>query len=164
MQFAKDSIYIALRDRLAALNPGRTITLDGVTRPAVVVEENLPLRAAPALPSAFYLQFGGVRKVRLYEKAPRPLLAQEVGITYSASGTGEAGLDQGRELGALDAELLQICSPPSTAKYDYTQTPPAPLGSTVIWDAPQLEQPQFSQGGLSRRARLTLYFFPEVNC
>ncbi len=42
MQFAKDSFYIALRDRLAVLNPARTVYLDGVTRPAVIVAENQP--------------------------------------------------------------------------------------------------------------------------
>ena len=28
MQFTKDSFYMALRDRLAALNPQRTVTLE----------------------------------------------------------------------------------------------------------------------------------------
>ncbi len=36
MQFAKDSFYMALRERLASLNPQRTVTLNGATRPAVV--------------------------------------------------------------------------------------------------------------------------------
>jgi hypothetical protein len=39
MQNAKDSFYIALRTRLAALNPERTILLRGTKRPGILVEE-----------------------------------------------------------------------------------------------------------------------------
>jgi len=42
MQFAKDSFFLALQQKLAGLNPARTITLNGATDPAVVVVENLP--------------------------------------------------------------------------------------------------------------------------
>ena len=40
MQNAKDTFYVTLRDRLAAVNPARTMVLRGVTRPGVLVEEN----------------------------------------------------------------------------------------------------------------------------
>ena len=40
MQNAKDTFYVTLRDRLAALNPARTMVVRGVTRPGVLVEEN----------------------------------------------------------------------------------------------------------------------------
>jgi hypothetical protein len=40
MQRAKDTFYITLRDRIAALNPARTVLVRGVVRPAVLVEEN----------------------------------------------------------------------------------------------------------------------------
>ena len=47
MQFAKDSFFLALQERLAALNPVRSVTLNGATVPAVVVVENLtPTSAA----------------------------------------------------------------------------------------------------------------------
>ena len=39
MQNAKDSFYIALRTRLAAINPERTILLRGAVRPGILVEE-----------------------------------------------------------------------------------------------------------------------------
>ena len=42
MQFAKDSFFLALQQRLAALNPARTVTLNGATVPAILVVENLP--------------------------------------------------------------------------------------------------------------------------
>ncbi len=40
MQNAKDTFYVTLQARLAALNPARTMVLRGVTRPGVQVEEN----------------------------------------------------------------------------------------------------------------------------
>ena len=39
MQNAKDSFYMALRTRLAAINPERTILLRGAARPGILVEE-----------------------------------------------------------------------------------------------------------------------------
>ena len=48
MQAAKDSFYMALRTRLAGLNPTRTMVIDGVTVPAIVVRENLEPRFVEA--------------------------------------------------------------------------------------------------------------------
>jgi len=39
MQNAKDSFYMALRARLTAINPQRTILLRGAVRPGILVEE-----------------------------------------------------------------------------------------------------------------------------
>ena len=39
MQNAKDSFYMALRTRLVAINPSRTILLRGAVRPGILVEE-----------------------------------------------------------------------------------------------------------------------------
>ena len=61
MQFAKDSFYLALRDRLAALDPERKVLVDGVERPAILVIENKPVNAAPPLPNAYYLAWGRQR-------------------------------------------------------------------------------------------------------
>ncbi len=41
MQNAKDSFYMALRTRLAAINPERTILLRGAVRPGILAEETL---------------------------------------------------------------------------------------------------------------------------
>ena len=53
MQPTKDSFYIALRDRLVAVDPNRTVTLDGATRPAIAVMENEPPNGAPLLCDVF---------------------------------------------------------------------------------------------------------------
>ena len=39
MQNAKDSFYMALRTRLASINPERTVLLRGTVRPAILLEE-----------------------------------------------------------------------------------------------------------------------------
>ena len=57
MQSAKDSFYSALRDRLAVVNPGRSVTLQGVARPAIFVAENEPIiSAAPPAECSLRLQ------------------------------------------------------------------------------------------------------------
>ena len=61
MQFTKDSFYMALQQRLAALNPQRTITLSGATRPAVVVAENELVIPIVPLPEAFYIEWGAAQ-------------------------------------------------------------------------------------------------------
>ncbi len=58
MQFAKDSFLLALQQRLAGLNPARTVTINGATVPAVVAVENLPPSAAEPQPNAFYIEWG----------------------------------------------------------------------------------------------------------
>ncbi len=40
MQDARDTFYVALRGRLAAINPDRTIVVRGQVRPGILVEEN----------------------------------------------------------------------------------------------------------------------------
>jgi len=58
MQFAKDSFFLALQQRLAGLNPGRTVTLNGATVPALLVPENLPPSSAEPQPNTFYIEWG----------------------------------------------------------------------------------------------------------
>lgn len=163
MQFTKDTFYIALRDRLAALNPARTVMVDGITRPAVLVLENEVVNWAAPRRDVFHLRFGAVHVARKYDHAPRPLLSMDAVISYSTSGSRESPVDRGRSLAALDQELLQICAPPLAPKTDYTQTPAAALGSNVLWSAPDLGDVEAAGDELRRSVHLTLLFFPEVN-
>jgi hypothetical protein len=55
MQAAKDSFYMALRARLTSLNATRTMVIDGVTVPGIVVRENMEPRFDEAQPGAFYV-------------------------------------------------------------------------------------------------------------
>src|SRR5581483_11784296 len=118
MHFTKDSFYLALRDRLASLNPARVITLNGITRPAIVVRENEPLTAARPMPNTFYLDFG---EPKAHPRLPAPLLSLECHIAFEAESSTEAATDRGRLLSQLTTELLAVCSPQHTRKRDFTQ-------------------------------------------
>ncbi|MGA9644116.1 MAG: hypothetical protein WBQ72_22155 [Terriglobales bacterium] len=166
MQAAKDSFYVALRERLSALNPGRTMVMDGVTIPAIVVRENMEPRFNEAQPGVFYVDWGEV----LIAESTRPMLGIECGIWYASEGSGGTGVDRGRVLAEMDAELLQICDPPHAEMMDYSQSPSADLGSGIFWTAPELgndpgETPiakqEWSAGTarIAHYAQLKVYFF-----
>ena len=102
MQAAKDSFYIALRMRLAALNPARTMVIDGITVPAIVVRENLEPGFAEAQTGIFYLDFGDI----LIAESSRPMLGVDCHIWYASEGSGGTGVDRGRVLAEMDVELV----------------------------------------------------------
>ncbi|HYW37149.1 MAG TPA: hypothetical protein VE957_03470 [Terriglobales bacterium] len=170
MQAAKDSFYMALRERLTALNPARTMVIDGVTVPAIVVRENMEPRFGEAQPGAFYVDFGDM----LIAESTRPMLGLDCHIWYASEGSGGTGVDRGRVLAEMDNELVRICAPPHTQMRDYSQTPSADLGSGIFWTAPELgnapgdistQKQQWSAGTarVERYAQLRVYFFlPEV--
>jgi len=171
MQAAKDSFYMALRARLAALNPARTVVIDGVTLPGIVVRENMEPRFNEAQPGVYYVDWGEV----LIAESSRPMLGIECRIWYASEGSdGGTGVDRGRVLGEMDQELLRICDPPHTEMLDYSQTPSADLGSGIFWTVPELgnaagDPPIAQQQWSARTARVTRYaqlkvyfFLPEV--
>ena len=62
----------------------------------------------------------------------------------------------------MDGELLRLCEPRHAAVCDYTQTPPAALGTNIFWTLPVMEAPAEVDGVLLRTAKMRLFFFPEV--
>src|ERR1044071_2035457 len=118
MQAAKDSFYVALRERLAEVDPELTVVIDGATRPAILAVENEPPSAQPRQDKTFYVEWGGAR---LVHPATSALMAMDCAITYTCSGQSDSGgVDRGRELGALDADLLAICATEQAHKYEYS--------------------------------------------
>jgi hypothetical protein len=171
MQFAKDSFFLALQTRLGALNPARTVTINGATVPAVVVVENLPVTSAEPQPNAFYIEWGAASVVDGHS-GNNALMSIECVISYYTLGTVQSMVDRGRLLGQLDDELLGICQPPNTEKMDYTQAPAADLGTKVFWTQPAYTEKTKSNvedlaskhddGRVERMVRLTVFFFSEV--
>jgi hypothetical protein len=106
VQVTKDTFYAALCARVAAGNPARTVVVRGVTRPAVLVVENeLPGAAidgiAPA--EAFCLRWTNLQVDTQHGGAPLALTCE---IRYASDGsTGVVGMDRGRALAAMDAEM-----------------------------------------------------------
>jgi hypothetical protein len=161
MQPAKDSFYVELRNRLAAVDPQRTITIDGTTRPAIVVAENEPPTTAPALCDAFYLHWGSAHMV---QPSVGTMMALDCTISYCTAGAEQNGwLDRGRDLASLDNDLLAICAPAHTAKCDYCSGSPVALGSTIFWTQPVLSASKTTPPYIGREITLTLFFYPEVN-
>ena len=155
MQSSKDSFYIALRDRLSALNPDRSVTINGVTRPAIVVVENQHPSSAGPLANVFYITWGEPQAVDSARSSPRPLMSLDCTIYYWTAGTSDnQGIDRGRLLAQLDGELFSICSPPSTPKLDYTGDTPLDLGTTVFWTHPQFTPRAPTSGFTSQTPQL----------
>ena len=164
MQFAKDSFYVALRDRLAALNPARVVYLDGASRPAVLVAENQAPGSTVPFDNAFYLRWGAARMIASTQHARRPLMALDCVVSYRTSGTEDNSFsDRGRTLAALDLELLAIASPGATAKQDFSQAPVLDLGTKILWRRPQLGDAEVLGTELRRSAAFSILFFPEVD-
>ena len=186
MQFAKDSFFLALQQRLTSLNPARTVTINGATVPAVVVVENLPPSSAEPQPNTFYIEWGTADVVE-GRAGSGALMSLNVVISYYTFGSVQSMVDRGRVLAELDDELLGICQPPNTEKRDYTQAPSADLGTMVFWGQPSFTEgkgtglywgrvsfPERTKSGVTdeaegqqdarveRKARLTIYFFSEV--
>src|SRR5579863_2743789 len=185
MQFAKDSFFLALQQRLGSLNPARTVTINGATVPAVVVVENLPPSSAEPQPNAFYIEWGEADVIE-GNAGCNPLMSLDVVISYYTLGTVQSMVDRGRVLAQLDDELLGICQPTNTEKYDYTQSPSADLGTSVFWNQPEFQEATtsgvedntlayqgrvvrramytqaYQDGRVERRASLTVFFFSEV--
>jgi len=175
MQYTKDSFYITLLERLVALNPQRTVTLNGTTRPALIVAENELVVPIVPLPDAFYIEWGAAELLP-GQVGSKALLAMDCIISYHTFGTVETGVDRGRTLAALDMELLGISQPPYALKRDYSQLPSVDLGTKISWTQPSFGKvagsetakneglPRGTEGvRLERSANLKLFFFSEVD-
>ena len=175
MQSTKDTFYIALRDRLATVNPSRIISINGTIRPAIVVAENEAVVPVTPLPDAFYLEWGAVQAVPGHI-GDRAIFSLECLISYHTFGSVESGVDRGRSLASLDTDVIAITQPATALKLDFTQTPPAALGTSIVWGTPQFGKvvgsespraealPRGTAGvRLERTATVKVFFFPEVS-
>jgi hypothetical protein len=136
MQNAKDTFYITLRNRLAALNPERTVVIREATRPGTLVEENELVTAA--IPTdAFIFNWIGTK---VDSMSALPLVTMQCQIRYATDGTvGNGGMDRGRLLATMDAELATAVgsAPHNAAKLNYSGTTqgaaPTPMQTNIFW-------------------------------
>jgi hypothetical protein len=158
MQNAKDSFYVALRTRLVAINPERTLLLRGAVRPGILVEEaEAPFNPLPN--DVFILRWLGLGTDM---NLASTLAAQECEVLYQTCGTQSfGGLDRGRALSQMDEEVLAMISPFCTPKLNYTATPPASMLTQVFWDEPSFTSITVSRDKLRRSARVTIYSYQE---
>jgi len=158
MENAKDTFYVTLRNRLAALNPQRVIILRGLQRPGILVEEAEAV--VPQIPAdAFVLRWTG-----LATDTQLPSVLAEMGceIHYTTSGTQtNAGLDRGRALAEMDAELLAILSPNCAEKMNYAQNPAVAMETRVFWTEPQFGPATTLRDRMTRLAKVSVFAFQE---
>jgi hypothetical protein len=159
MENAKNSFYIALRNRLAQVNPAQTIFLRGVSRPAVLVEEN---ELATAKPQNDVYQIRWT-KVSVDSEMPAAMVRATCEILYSTMGTtNNGGMDRGQCLTAMDSDLLQMLQPCSTPKMAYTQSGSTAELTNIFWTAPVFEAASDVQGVLSRTVTVDVFSLQEV--
>ena len=93
MQNAKDTFYLTLQQRLAALNPARTLVLRGQLRPGTLVEENETAATQPPA-DTFRLAWTALS---LDCSCALPLATLQCEIRYATDGTAaNVGMDRGR--------------------------------------------------------------------
>lgn len=156
MQRAKDTFYVMLRDGVAAANPQRTTVVRGVPRPGVLVEENeLPVAEASA--DVFRLRW---TELTVDAAATVPMAKLRCEIVYETAGTATtAGLDRGRLLSAMDAELLTVLAgeTQAAAKMDFSEGTPVPDGTRIFWSDPEFAAAVADGERLRRVARLDVW-------
>lgn len=158
MQNAKDTFYIALRSRLTTVNPARTMTLRGIVRPGILVEEaEAPMAQLPL--DAFVLRW---TKLAADTQLPSILAQLTCEIHYATAGTqGNSGLDRGRALEEMDYELLQMLCPSSTVKMNYTETPAEQMGTSIFWSPATFAAGVTTRERVGRVATVEVFTFQE---
>lgn len=158
MQNAKDSFYIALRTRLVAINPNRTILLRGSVRPGILVEDaEAPFSQFPN--DVFVLRWLG-QSVDM--NLASTMAAEDCEIVYQTCGTQSfGGLDRGRALSEMDEELIAMISPFYAPKLNFISQPPTTMLTQVFWDEPGYGPIAVQRDRLSRSAKVTIYSYQE---
>ena len=158
MQNAKDTFYITLRNRLAVVNPARTMTLRGVVRPGILVEE-AESPASQLATDVFVLCW---TKLAADGQLPSILTSMTCEIHYTTAGTqGNMGLDRGRALEEMDDELLRMLWPASTPKMNYTQTPAEQMSTSIFWSQAVFAAETTTRERVGRVATIQVFAFQE---
>jgi hypothetical protein len=165
MQNAKDTFYLTLQSRLAVLNPARTIVVRSVIRPGTLVDENeLPTASVPL--DTFCLQW---TKLQVNSAAPLPWVSMECAIHYATDGSsGSGGMDRGRLLAAMDAELSAALSaePHTVPKMNYASAgsggAPVAMATNVFWADPMFDPASTTGERLERAATVQVFAYQEA--
>lgn len=165
MQNAKDTFYEVMRSRLAVLNPDRTIVLRGVVRPGVLVEEN-ELLSATALPDCFRLQWSVAKGD---PKGDMPLVTLQCSFLYETAGTAmNGGIDRGRALAAMDAELQSVTSafPKNSLKMNYAglafKGVPTAMSTNLWWSDAVFGETVVNDDRLARTTTVQVMSYQEA--
>src|SRR6185437_9448815 len=158
MQNAQNTFYITLRNRLATLNPNRTMYLRGITRPGIEVESNeLVIANLPS--NVFVLRWLGLQGDPYL---PELLIQMECEIEYATEGTvGNFGMDRGTALTEMDAELISILKPASVQKMSYAQSPAIKMETRLFWTEAKFQTTKIERDRLLRIATVSIFSYEE---
>jgi hypothetical protein len=160
MQNAKDTFYITLRDRIAALNPARTVLVRSTLRPGVLVEEN-ELASSFDHQDAFRLRW---TDASIDTHGPQPLITQRCVIRYATAGnTGNGGMDRGRLLAAMDTELAAAINsaPQRKQKQRYLPGAPSAMRTSIFWSDLTLAPAHANGELIERTATVDVFSYSE---
>jgi len=167
MQNAKDTFYTVLQARLAALNPARTAVVRSITRPGVLVEEN-ELVSAYAPANVFRLRW---TDTKVDTQSALPLVTLTCEVHYATDGnSGNGGMDRGRLLAAMDAELASAVSalPQSAVKMNYAAlagqsgASPVAMSTSIFWSDAAFGKTLTDGERLSRIATIEVHSYQEA--
>lgn len=165
MQNAKDTFYLMLQSRLAALNPSRTFVARGVVRPGTMVDEN-ELPTASLAVDTFRLRWTALH---VHSVMPLPWVAMECSIQYATDGTaGKGSMDRGRLLAAMDAELTTALAaePRTVPKMNYAAggvgIAPMAMATNVFWADPVLGAGSSAGERMERTATVQVFSYQEA--
>jgi hypothetical protein len=117
MQNAKDSFYMALRTRLAAINPERTILLRNAVRPGILVEEaEASFSQLPC--DVFVLRWLGLG-VDL--DLGSTMVAEQCEMIYQTCGTQSFGGRDEPEFGPIAIQRDQLSRSAKVMVYSYQE-------------------------------------------
>ena len=166
MQAARDTFYVALRTRLATINPARTIVIRGQVRPGILVDEN-ELPTALQQVDAFTLRWTAMR---VDTAGALPLVAMECEVHYVTDGTAaNAGMDRGRLLAAMDGELTASlnAAPHSASKMNYsgvsgTGAAAIAMATNIFWSQPAFAPATITGERIGRVATIQVFSYQEA--
>ena len=164
MQNAKDTFYEVMRSRIASANPERTIVVRGLIRPGVLVEEN-ELASAVSIADCFRLQWA---EASVDTMGAMPVLTLRCEVLYETAGSAMNGMDRGRALTAMDAELSAAvnASPQNARKRSYAAVAnggaAVPLSTNIWWSAVELGPARIKGDRLVRTTSVAVMSFEEA--
>jgi hypothetical protein len=132
-----------------------------VVRPGLLVEENELASATPPA-DVFRLLWTGLR---VDAKGALPLVVMDCEIRYATDGNaGNGGMDRGRLLAAMDAELLAAVNaePQNVVKTNYAASPAAAMGTNVWWGDVAFAAATVNGERLERVATVEVFGFQEA--
>ena len=159
MQSAKDTFYVMLQQRIATLNPARTLVLRELSRSGVLVVENELVTSLLAA-DAFWLRW-----FDLAMDSSDKLVRMRCEISYATDGMiGAGGMDRGRLLAGMDAELataLQL-APQNAVKSAYSAAGVTVMSTNIFWTDPVFGKTAESGERLSRASTVEVFAYQEA--